>query len=265
MRWLGVVVLAVTGCDLVYDSNCVDGICPVTTGTIAHPGPCRSAASGEHAHEVCRFGYDALGHMTDIACASEANEPAYDAYLTFEQTAHYTFDGDAPIGIEVRRGSTTTIWDLDARPITAGRRTYDAATFRLFDLAGSDRVAPRAELGLVSDGTIDYTWTETPTGRVRHGGETDLDFGIDGEGRVVRISRVDTVDPSRLREIETFDYDGARLTERRCRECPGPDTLIRRDRYDRGDNIIDERVYYTQNDPDEVISRTVYDYTCWGD
>ena len=245
MRALVVLLaLAANGCD----SNCVDGICPYSDETRSFIGPCRSSSSGDFVESSCTYAYDDAGHPSQIDCGD---------------TARYTWDADAIVGIETEREGRVTTWAFDERYVTVSSGLlYDRATFALLPLLGDGLAYPRALLGLISDAGSTYTWMDAPPNeRIR----TDADgmalrFVIDERGRVTATYEYRGTTTQTLQH-ETFSFAGDRLEA--YGQFNGTDWSHTYFHYDRGGNLTDEEHTFDQRAPDEVIARTVYDYSCW--
>jgi hypothetical protein len=251
MRALLVAAIVATGCG----TACPDGICPDPDNTVAHAGPCRSAAHAETIDEDCVFEYDAAAHPTRIECT------AMDGAM---RAADYAWTGDALARIDTEDPGGRATWLFERAMITVtgpglARQVYDPALFALREQAPDERVHPIADMGLILETDTTFTWDVGAMDRVRRGAGEDYFYTLDEHGRVLTITRVQPPTTSR---VHTFIY-AEHITRHTDYTRPGPDEHRSEYQYDRGGNPIVTEYSYVRDDVAAPIGRTTYDYSCW--
>jgi YD repeat-containing protein len=250
------VLLVVVGCG---NGNCVDGVCPDVDHATHEIGPCQSAFSAPGFAEHCTYRYGAVG-VTDVDCPwHETGEDAEHG----SDTVRWTYDAAGqPLSIDSEHedfddgvGSHGEIWSFANAPIevrasvpfgpSTVSRTYDPALFAFLPLVGSTVLAPRAELGLLTDGATTFTWTMSGTTwtRARSTGGADT-FELDDRGRILTSSIAGTV--------TTYTFDGDLLLSRTTGDVA--DTF----EYDRGGNLA----VWTATENTRNVAE-VYSYGCF--
>lgn len=245
------------------NGECIDGVCPDFDNTIAYPGPCRAAVdAGEDSEQDCTFVYGSGG--IKVAECSWYQPSSGDGG---GNTANWIYSrADATLkGLSTTRFADATLaWVFDSSRVTVtsnrfgvGDRIYDASEFEFLPMPGRGMATPRADLGMLQNGTTMYTWTVDGDRRIRSAPTESLTYQLDGDGRITSIIE-DRGHDGIPDTLETFEFDGANLV----RYGVGLNDSTRATwSYDLGGNVV-EHVSYDAGEG-VPLARDVYDYSCW--
>ena len=243
---LATMLVVAAGCD----GECIDGVCPDLSVTVAGPGPCESAYAGGGYSDHCTYSYEG-DRITLYECTWHTDEHGTDkTTYSYDANGQFVQIDAAHVDISDTVGSHYERWDFTADEVKFSRggptsRTYDRATFAFLPTPGSYIGMPQAELGLKSGLGVTYRWTSTGTTRTRTSSAGEIGtLELDERGRVIE---------TRFGETITYTYDEDHLLSIQGTSASGSSFSNSFD-YDAAGNVATRQ---------SSFGREVYDNTCW--
>jgi hypothetical protein len=246
MKWLVGVGLLVSGCDEAAD-ECVDGLCPDFSYSVARLGPCHTELDRDGYTRGCSYAY--VGDLlTRVRCYSgtvlDSSTWIYDGMGALSRVDFVHDDIDNPM--LNRRSSWVWNGDVVEQTGTSGYASYEASSFTFLPALGGG-VAPPLDLTRLTE--VGATYELVQDGNVFTRTKDDgyvVTWELDDHGHMTRLETPYSK--------WTWQYRGDRVVAYALDVDYYPESWSLS--YDAGGNLA-LRV------DDEHSYREVFDYSCW--